>query len=237
MSRGSVQQAREVAGSGAVPPSYTSTPAAVSEGAQIRVLNVDDHPLLQQGVAAIVNAQADMCLVGQARSAREAMRLYEQLWPDITLVDTRLPDMSGIELLKTIRTKFVNARFIMKSAFECDIEVRRALEAGARAFLAKATSPCDLVATIQQVHAGKKCVPPSVAVNLARYYAESTLTGREVEILQLIASGNRNRDVSFALSIREATVKAHVTHIMAKLGANDRTEAVLIGVRRGFIQL
>ena len=210
---------------------------AVSEDARIRILTVDDHPLLQQGVAAIIGAEPDMCLVGEAASGREAVRLYKELWPDITITDVRLPDTSGIELLTTIRAQYVNARFLVKSAFDCDVEIRRALEAGARGLLAKCTMPSDLVTAIRQVHAGKKWVPPSVAMSLARYYAEDNLTRREVEILQLISSGNRNRDVGTALSISEATVKAHMKHIMGKLGANDRTEAVLIGVRRGFIQL
>jgi DNA-binding NarL/FixJ family response regulator len=209
----------------------------VGEDVRIRILSIDDHPLVQQGMAAIIGAQRDMCLVGEAATGREAIRRYKELWPDITIVDMRLPDMSGIDLLKSIRAQFVNARFIVKSAFEGDVEIRRALEAGARAFLAKRTMPSDLVAAIRQVHAGKKWMPPSVAVNLARYYAEGNLTDREVEILQLISSGNRNRDVGTALSISEATVKAHLQHIMGKLGANDRTEAVLIGVRRGFIEL
>ncbi len=209
----------------------------MSEDTRIRILIVDDHPLVREGVAAIISAQTDMNLVAQASDGREAIRLYRQARPDVTLLDLRLPDMSGIDVLMTIRAEFVNARIIILSTFEGDVEIQRALESGARGFLLKSLPLQELVTAIRQVHAGRKCVPPSVAAHLAQYFAEETLTPRESEILQLIASGNRNRDVADALSISEATVKAHVKHIMEKLGANDRTEAVLIGVRRGIIQL
>lgn len=207
----------------------------MSEDTRIQILSVDDHPLLREGIAAVIEAQPDLNLVGQASDGRDAIRQYRQLRPDITLIDLRLPDMSGTDALMAIRAEFVNARFIMLSTFQGDVEIRRAFEAGARGYLLKSMPPRELVAAIRQVHAGKKCVPPDVAAHLAEYLTEDTLTPREVEILQLIAGGNRNRDVADALSISEDTVKVHVSHIMEKLGANDRTDAVVIAVRRGII--
>ena len=204
---------------------------------RIRVLAIDDHPLLREGIAAICVAYADLNLVGLAASGQEGIRQYRELKPDITLMDLRLPDMSGIEALIALRADFINARVIMLSTFHGDVEVQRALEAGACGFLVKSMPPIELVAAIRQVHAGKKCVAPVVATHLAEYLAEDSLTAREVEILQLIAAGNRNRDVANALSIAEDTVKVHVKHLMAKLGANDRTDAVVIAIRRGIIQL
>jgi DNA-binding NarL/FixJ family response regulator len=202
---------------------------------RIRVLNVDDHPLLNEGIATIINAQADMELVAQASDAREGIRLYRQHYPDVTLLDVRLPDMSGVDALIAIRAEFVNARVIMLSTFQGDVEIQRALEAGARGFLLKNLPNKELVAAIRQVHSGKKCVPPAVAAHLAQYLADDDLTPRELEVIQLISAGNSNRDIADLLSITEDTVKGHVSHIMDKLGANDRTEAVVIAVRRGII--
>ncbi len=178
-----------------------------------------------------------MTLVSQAAAAREGIQQYRQQQPDITLMDLRLPDMSGIDALIAIRAEFINARIIMLSTFQGDVEIQRALEAGARGFLLKSMRPDELLDAIRQVHAGKKCVPAEVAVSLAEYLAEDTLTPRELEILPLIAAGNRNREIADILSISEDTVKVHVKHAMEKLGARDRTEAVVIGVRRGIIHL
>jgi DNA-binding NarL/FixJ family response regulator len=204
---------------------------------RIRVLNVDDHPLLNEGIATIISAQADMRMVGQASNAKDGIRLYRQYRPDLTLMDVRLPDMSGIDALIAIRTEFVNARILMLSTFQGDVEIQRALEAGARGFLLKNLPNRDLVSAIRQVHAGKKCVPSDVAVYLAEYLTDDDLTPREVEVLQLIGAGNGNRDTAAKLSITEDTVKGHVSHVMEKLGANDRTEAVVIAIRRGIIQI
>ncbi len=201
------------------------------------MLSVDDHPLLREGIAAIIGAQSDMELVGQASDAREGIRQYRQHRPDITLMDLRLPDMSGIDALIAIRTEFVNARIVILSTSQGDVEIQRALEAGARGFLLKNMPSKELAAAIRQVHAGRKCVPPNVAAHLAEFLAEDALTAREIEILQLLTAGNRNRDIGTALSITEDTVKVHVKHIMDKLGANDRTEAVVIAIRRGIIQV
>jgi DNA-binding NarL/FixJ family response regulator len=209
----------------------------MGEDRRIRILSVDDHPLLREGLATIIRSQADMDLVGQACDAQDGIRQYRHTRPDITLLDVRLPDMSGIDALIAIRAEFVNARVIMLSTFQGDVEIQRALAAGARGFLLKTVPPSQLVSSIRQVHSGKKCVPPDVASHLAEYLAEDMLTSREIEILQLIARGNRNRDVAEALSISEDTVKVHVKHVMEKLGATDRTDAVVIGLKRGIIQL
>jgi DNA-binding NarL/FixJ family response regulator len=178
-----------------------------------------------------------MTLVGQAADALDGVRQFRQHKPDITLMDLRLPDTDGIDALMTIRAEFPNARIIMLSTFRGDADIQRALAAGARGFLLKTMPPNELVAGIRQVHAGRKYVPADVAVQLANHFAEDTLTQREVEVLRLIAAGNRNRDVADALSISEDTVKVHVKHVMEKLGANDRTEAVTIALRRGIIHL
>jgi DNA-binding NarL/FixJ family response regulator len=209
----------------------------MSEARRIRVLSIDDHPLLREGIAAIISNQPDMELVGQAADAHEGLRLYRQLKPDITLLDLRLPDMSGIDTLMAIRAEFVNARVIILSASQGDMEIQRAMEAGARGFLLKSLPHKEIVNAVRLVHAGKKCVPPDVAASLAEYLAEDMLTGREVEVVALIGAGNRNRDIADILSISEDTVKGHMRNIMEKLGANDRTEAVVIAIRRGIIQL
>jgi DNA-binding NarL/FixJ family response regulator len=185
----------------------------------------------------MIRAQPDMNLVGQFATAEEGIRRYRELRPDVTLMDLRLPDMTGIEALIAIRTEFVNARIVMLTTFQGDADVQRALKAGAQGFLVKTMPPHEILASIRQVHAGKKSIPAEVAAQVADYLSEEMLTQREVQILGLIAAGNRNRDVADALAITEDTVKVHVKHILEKLGAADRTEAVVISIRRGIIKV
>ncbi len=208
-----------------------------AEPTRIRVLSIDDHPLLRQGIAALVDAQPDMVLVGQAATGQEGAEQFRAQRPDVTLLDLRLPDMSGVEVLQAIRAEFPEARVVMLTTFEGDVEMQRALEAGARGYLLKTMPPAELVDAIRQVHAGKKRIPSAVAAQLAEHLSDEALTPREIEVLRHIAEGNRNKDIAERLSISEETVKVHVKHVMDKLGASDRTEAVSIGIRRGIIQL
>ena len=178
-----------------------------------------------------------MVLVAQASTGGEAIQLFKEYLPDVTLLDLRLPDMSGIDTLIAIRTAFPNARVIMLTTFEGDVEIHRALQAGASGYLLKNMPPSELLDVIRLVHAGKKRIPPEIASQLAEHMADEALTEREVEVLQQVAGGNKNRDIANKLFISEETVKVHIKHIMEKLGAADRTQAVAIGIRRGIIQL
>jgi DNA-binding NarL/FixJ family response regulator len=211
--------------------------AVTGGAAAIRVLSVDDHGLLREGIAAIIGNETDLTLVGEAQNGRDAIQQFRQYRPDVTLMDLRLPDMSGIDAMIAIRQEFPDARIMMLTTFDGDVEIQRALKAGARGYLLKSMPPRELVAMIRQVHAGRKGIPSAVAAQLAEHLADESLTGREVDVLSRVAGGNRNRDIAQQLFISEETVKVHMKHIMEKLGASDRTQAVAIAIRRGIIEL
>jgi DNA-binding NarL/FixJ family response regulator len=204
---------------------------------QIRILTVDDHPLLREGIAALVNAECDMKLVAEASNGQEAIERFRLHRPDVTLMDLQMPALNGIEAVIGIRAEFPDARIIVLTTYTGDVQVLRALKAGARAYILKGDVHRELLETIRAVHAGKKRIPPEVAAELADHAAEDELSPREIEVLRLIASGNANKLIADQLSISEETVKSHVTNILSKLGANDRTHAVTIGLRRGIIDL
>ena len=203
----------------------------------IRVFSVDDHPLLREGIAALINSQPDMALIAEASNGAEAIQVFKRELPDVTLLDLRLPDMSGIDTLIAIRSESPEARIIMLTTFEGDVEIQRALQAGARGYLLKNMPPAELLDVIRQVHGGKKRIPPEIASQLLEHMSDQVLTEREIEVLREVANGNRNREIARRLSISEETVKVHIKHIMEKLGASDRTQAVAIGLRRGIIKL
>ena len=203
----------------------------------VRVMSVDDHPLLREGIAAIINTQPDMTLVASAATGAEGIEKFREFQPDVALIDLRLPDLSGIEVIIAIRAENVEARLIVLTTFEGDVEMQRALKAGASGYLLKSMPPKQMVEVIRAVHAGKKGIPPQVAAQLAEHLGDESLSQRELEVLRHVAGGNRNRDIGELLFISEETVKVHLKHVMEKLGASDRTQAVAIAVRRGIIQL
>jgi len=203
----------------------------------IRILTVDDHPILRKGLAALVNAELDLKLVAEASNGKEAIEAFRCHQPDITLMDLQMPGLDGIQAIEAICSAFPGARIIVLTTYTGDTQVVRALKAGARAFVLKGHVLDELLDTIRAVHAGKKRIPPDVAAALADHAIDDALTEREIDVLRLIAAGNGNKQIADELSISEATVKSRVTNILSKLGANDRTHAVTIGLKRGIIEL
>ena len=203
----------------------------------IRILTVDDHPLLRKGIAALVNAEPDLKLVAEASNGEEAIGAFRSHRPDVTLMDLQMPGIDGTEAIVRIRDEFPNARIIVLTTYTGDIQVLRALRAGARAYLLKGHVHKELLETIRAVHAGQKRIPPDVAAELAEHAMDDELTEREIDVLKLVAAGNANKQIADRLSIGEATVKSHVSSILSKLGANDRSHAVTIGLTRGIFAL
>ena len=203
----------------------------------IRILTVDDHPLLRKGIAALVNAEPDLKLVAEASNGEEAIEAFRSHRPDVTLMDLQMPGIDGLGAIARIRDEFPNARIIVLTTYTGDTQVLRALRAGARAYLLKGHVHKELLETIRAVHAGQKRIPPDIAAELAEHAMDDELTEREIDVLRLVAAGNANKYIADQLSIGEATVKSHVSNILSKLGANDRSHAVTIGLKRGIIEL
>ena len=207
-----------------------------ADASRIRVLIVDDHPLLRQGIGALISGQADMHVIGEASNGREAIQQFRAHRPDVTLMDLQMPEMNGLDAMIAIVGEFSDARIIVLTTYAGDVQVMRALKAGARAYVLKSTHK-ELLETIRAVHAGKKTLSPDVSFQLAEHATDEALTPAEVRVLRLIAEGQANKEIAVQLSISEETVKGQVRNIFSKLGANDRTHAVMIGLRRGIIDL
>jgi len=209
----------------------------INENTVIKVLTVDDHPVVRDGLNAIISSETDMQVVGEAGTGTEAVQEYFRLRPAVVLMDLRLPDMGGSEAIRQICDKSSNAQIIVLTTLDGDEEIYRALEAGARGYLLKDMARRELIRAIRDVNAGRRYIPAEVGSRIAESFPRPDLTSREVEVLQLIAAGFRNKEVAFQLSVSEATVNAHMKHILSKLDATDRTHAVVIALRRGVIRL
>jgi DNA-binding NarL/FixJ family response regulator len=204
---------------------------------RIRILSVDDHPLLRAGIGTLIDTQPDMQLVGEASNGKEAVQLHRELKPDVTLMDLQMPDMSGLDAIIAIRTEEPTARIIVLTTYSGDALAQRALKAGAQAYVLKSLVRTEILNTIRVVHEGERRVQADVAAEIAKHTADATLTTREIEVLRLVAAGHANKEISARLSINEETTKTHIKNILAKLGAKDRTHAVSLGLRRGIISL
>jgi DNA-binding NarL/FixJ family response regulator len=203
----------------------------------IRILAVDDHPLLREGIAALIKTDPDMELVAEACDGEDAIKKFRLHHPDVILMDVQMPKLNGIQAISRIRKESPNAKIIVLSTYSGDVQVLKAIEAGARGYILKAHVPRELLEAIRSVHAGHKRIPPEVAAELAEHAAEDELSSREIDVLRLIAAGNANKQIADKLAIEETTVKSHIRSILSKLGANDRTHAVTIGLQRGIIEL
>jgi DNA-binding NarL/FixJ family response regulator len=210
---------------------------ATQHSGVIRILTVDDHQLLREGIAAVLDGQEDMSLVGQARNGQEAIESFRSLRPDVTLMDLRMPDMSGIEAISAIRTEFPNARIIVLTTYAGDANAAAALKAGAAGYLLKNLVRKELLETIRAVHAGKRRVPAEIASEIAEHVGDDALTGREIEVLRRVAAGKSNKLIAAERDIAEGTVKTHMKSILPKLDASDRTHAVMIALKRGILDI
>jgi DNA-binding NarL/FixJ family response regulator len=203
----------------------------------IRILAVDDHPIVRRGIAGLISIQSDMILVGEASDGREAIQLFRMHRPDVTLMDLQMPEMNGIDALIAIRNEFPAAKIIVLTTYKNDTHIVRALKAGAQGYLLKNTLHKELLETIRGIYAGKKALSPEVSYEVATHAMDDTLTPAEISVLRLIAAGNTNKQIADQLRITEETVKSRVKCILSKLGANDRTQAAMIGLKRGIIDL
>ena len=208
----------------------------VVQSARIRVLVVDDHPLMREGIVAVIQGAADIIVVGEAGNGQQAIEMFRVHRPDVTLMDLQMPIMNGIDAIKTIRLEYPTSHFIVLTTYQGDVQALRALKAGATGYLLKNMIWKDLPESIRAVHSGRRRIPPEIAEALVEHVADDALTEREVEVLRRVATGTANKVIAFELSVSEATVKAHMKNILAKLGANDRTHAVTIAVKRGFLE-
>jgi DNA-binding NarL/FixJ family response regulator len=208
-----------------------------SPNPRIKILTVDDHPVLREGIAALLEGQEDMILVAEAVNGREAIEQFRTHRPDVTLMDLQMPGVNGIDAIVSIRTEFPQARILVLTTYKGDVHAARALDAGACGYLLKSALRKDLLDTIRAVHTGRKRIPPEIAIGIAEHHSSETLTARELEVLTLVAAGNANKIVASELGVSEETVKGHMSSILSKLNANDRTHAVTIALKRGILQL